>query len=686
MATLSPLSFAAQSSKPQAPKFKTAEDYAHFHTSNEVGTTSMHGTGAITSGPHKGKTRDQVYSQHYAAATTSGLPTKAALEATPTPAANPTAPAPAPVAATRPNAPTAALPPSPLGANTAFNPATATANFTAATGLPGSPTLPIPAAAPPAPAPVAANPLGDPALAAQGLAMQTAGITQRGSNGSVLYANGSSISATRPDGTRQLTSKYGTGSGGPSQAAKPTAPPAANPSIAGPPVPAEGLARARLNDFNKKNPGTLNDAQIAALRTQRAQEAAARQQHLSQTPATPAPAPSPTPAPAPLAAASPAAGAAGPVIQKSTTPNDWRTSARPAAPSPFKQPTPAAPPSAAPPTAPLASRPATESDFKTLPMGANNPFQKTLDAQQPTITSTTPQPIAGARANGGPVQGGQPYLVGERGPEVIVPQQDGTVIPNHALDPRQPMAVNPAATQADLKANPADPNPVEQGILGVVHAGGKLVKGAAGLASMAADSKLREADAYDSGATPHSSFVPIGERYKEDPWYKRIPKQVGDAMGISTANPEIQKHIKSQSGLWASEGRGTLNTIKNTADKEHSDATAYMDKIEPQLGVLGHAVSFATGIIPGVRALDIPAGIGEAKGLGGGIIPTLSNLVTRKIPGSPMIKNAAQQAVGDMANSALARRPMAINPARPPVRNRPQASARPSLVAVNPTR
>ena len=51
-----------------------------------------------------------------------------------------------------------------------------------------------------------------------------------------------------------------------------------------------------------------------------------------------------------------------------------------------------------------------------------------------------------------------------------------------------------------------------------------------------------------------------------------------------------------------------------------------------------------------------------------------------------MIKNAAQQAVGDMANSALARRPMAINPARPPVRNRPQASARPSLVAVNPTR
>jgi TP901 family phage tail tape measure protein len=38
-----------------------------------------------------------------------------------------------------------------------------------------------------------------------------------------------------------------------------------------------------------------------------------------------------------------------------------------------------------------------------------------------------------ARAAGGPVSGGRPYLVGERGPEVVVPGQSGTVIPNHAL-------------------------------------------------------------------------------------------------------------------------------------------------------------------------------------------------------------------------------------------------------------
>ena len=39
----------------------------------------------------------------------------------------------------------------------------------------------------------------------------------------------------------------------------------------------------------------------------------------------------------------------------------------------------------------------------------------------------------GFRANGGPVTGGQPYVVGERGPELFVPSSGGTVVPNNAL-------------------------------------------------------------------------------------------------------------------------------------------------------------------------------------------------------------------------------------------------------------
>jgi hypothetical protein len=40
-----------------------------------------------------------------------------------------------------------------------------------------------------------------------------------------------------------------------------------------------------------------------------------------------------------------------------------------------------------------------------------------------------------ARAAGGPVNAGQPYLVGELGPEVIVPQNNGMVLPNRNPDP-----------------------------------------------------------------------------------------------------------------------------------------------------------------------------------------------------------------------------------------------------------
>ncbi len=37
------------------------------------------------------------------------------------------------------------------------------------------------------------------------------------------------------------------------------------------------------------------------------------------------------------------------------------------------------------------------------------------------------------RASGGPVMGGTPYMVGERGPEMFVPGSSGSIVPNHAL-------------------------------------------------------------------------------------------------------------------------------------------------------------------------------------------------------------------------------------------------------------
>jgi len=37
------------------------------------------------------------------------------------------------------------------------------------------------------------------------------------------------------------------------------------------------------------------------------------------------------------------------------------------------------------------------------------------------------------KAVGGPVSGGRPYIVGERGPELFVPGSSGSITPNHAL-------------------------------------------------------------------------------------------------------------------------------------------------------------------------------------------------------------------------------------------------------------
>lgn len=52
------------------------------------------------------------------------------------------------------------------------------------------------------------------------------------------------------------------------------------------------------------------------------------------------------------------------------------------------------------------------------------------------MASLMPQ-FGGARAAGGPVNAGKAYLVGEKGPELIVPGHNGTVIPNFNLQPPQ---------------------------------------------------------------------------------------------------------------------------------------------------------------------------------------------------------------------------------------------------------
>lgn len=51
-----------------------------------------------------------------------------------------------------------------------------------------------------------------------------------------------------------------------------------------------------------------------------------------------------------------------------------------------------------------------------------------MDAAKMGVPASPP-----GKAMGGPIAGGQPYLVGELGPEMILPSTDGYVVPNHHL-------------------------------------------------------------------------------------------------------------------------------------------------------------------------------------------------------------------------------------------------------------
>jgi len=61
-------------------------------------------------------------------------------------------------------------------------------------------------------------------------------------------------------------------------------------------------------------------------------------------------------------------------------------------------------------------------------------------------------PVGGARAAGGPVAAGTPYLVGEEGPELFTPATAGAITPNTALRPSITLNVTARDAQSFLKS------------------------------------------------------------------------------------------------------------------------------------------------------------------------------------------------------------------------------------------
>lgn len=84
----------------------------------------------------------------------------------------------------------------------------------------------------------------------------------------------------------------------------------------------------------------------------------------------------------------------------------------------------ATPPSPTPGATPPAATP-------PAPAPSFNPVRKLTKEEE--VDLKKPLPGLPAREKGGPVRAGKPYLVGEKGPEIVVPEEDGEVIPNKDL-------------------------------------------------------------------------------------------------------------------------------------------------------------------------------------------------------------------------------------------------------------
>ena len=71
--------------------------------------------------------------------------------------------------------------------------------------------------------------------------------------------------------------------------------------------------------------------------------------------------------------------------------------------------------------------------------------QVTIDVQVTRNVTEVVEQIrqnVGTRALGGPVDAGSPFLVGERGPELFVPNVSGMIVPNNELRPSGGNVIN----------------------------------------------------------------------------------------------------------------------------------------------------------------------------------------------------------------------------------------------------
>jgi len=77
------------------------------------------------------------------------------------------------------------------------------------------------------------------------------------------------------------------------------------------------------------------------------------------------------------------------------------------------------------------------------------------------------------RAGGGAIQANRPYIVGELGPEIVVPNSSGTVIPNNMIG----VGGGGSSSTVNVNVTSSDPNEVVRALQRYVRLHGNLPKG-----------------------------------------------------------------------------------------------------------------------------------------------------------------------------------------------------------------
>ena len=190
-----------------------------------------------------------------------------------------------------------------------------------------------------------------------------------------------------------------------------------------------------------------------------------------------------------------------------------------------------------------------------------------------------------ARAKGGPVKAGKPYLVGEAGPEIIVPKESGMVVPNHAIqflpmDERAGNAFSPAVRSDDesVRDDAAAPG-LRRQISGLFmrpramppEFARQQQSGGRGRFGGYASSDIAGSTSADS--PPETSAGDEADDQRGDPWGSRRP-QVPPAPPTAAAGRLFQKRDTPKAFFMLQRGMGAGGSSSRPSFEGDQGATA----------------------------------------------------------------------------------------------------------------